>query len=149
VRRADRDVRGRAADDARLEHASPRASRRRSAARSPPAKRGSEASSARWRSVSALALGRRPRCAAKGGLGLVPLGGSSSESARPASSTVVARHPQRERDEVGRQPCLEHPARLERRVLGVRGHAGDHADDVARAEGHDEHRADADALGRT
>jgi hypothetical protein len=146
--RADRDVCGRATDDARLQHDEPaglEAAQRGEVAAGEARQRGEQGALAVG---EALALRRRPRRAGEeGDAGLRALGGQQQRERACRRRAQVGGHPQRERDEVGRQPCLEHPARLERRVLGVRGHAGDHADDVARAEGHDEHRADADALG--
>ena len=122
---------------------SPRASSRRSAARSPPAKRGSEASSARWRSVRRSLLGdRRPtRCGPQRGLGARALRRQQQRERARRRRAVLGRHPQREVDELGGQPRLEHAARRDRVVLGAVGQPGDHADDVAMAEGHDEDRA--------
>ena len=128
----------------------PRASRRRSAARSPPAKRGSEASSARWRVAQALlACPRAPRRAARPQRGLGPraLRGQQERQRARRRRAVLGRHPQREVDELGGQPRLEDAPRRDGVVLGAVGQPGDHADDVAMAEGHDEDRADVDPLG--
>ena len=122
---------------------SPRASRRRSAARSAPAKRGSVASSARWAAVRrSCGAGGRPAVAHSAVLARVPFGGSSSDSARAGVEHVSARHPQREVDELGRQPRVEHAPRRDDVVLAALGQPGDDAHDVAAPERDDEHRAD-------
>jgi hypothetical protein len=54
-------------------------------------------------------------------------------------------HPQI--DQIRGEACLQDATRRDRVVLGAVGERGDHADHVAVPEWHDEHRADADAVG--
>ena len=62
---------------------------------------------------------------------------------------VLLRHPERQRDELGRQVVVEHAARRGEPLVGqlrALGDVDDDPDDVAMAERHDEHRADPDAV---
>ena len=149
ARRRRRRARARGARRAARCSTSPRASSRRSAARSRPAKRGSDAQQ------RALAVGQallRVDGAAVGAahsavLARVPFGGSTSESARAGVEQYSAAiHSARSTSSAGSR-AVEDAARRDRVVLGALGQPGDHADDVAMAEGHDEHRAHVDALG--
>ena len=148
ARGADGHVQGRAAHDARDDADQ--------AARLQPAQRGEVASGeARQRGEQrALALAqallrvlRTRRLGPQRGLGPRALRGQQERQRARRRRAVLGRHPQREVDELGGQPRLEDAPRRHGVVLGAVGEPGDHADDVAMTEGHDEDRADIHPLG--
>jgi hypothetical protein len=120
---------------------SPRVSSLRSAAVSLPVQRGSEASSAAWRSVSFLCGRLRPQRR------LLAAGWRQHQAERARRRRdVLLGHPQRQLDELGRHAVGQHPQRIGERVLGVRRQPCHHGLEPLVAERHLQDRADADRL---
>ncbi len=173
-RGADGDVQGRAAHDARGDLDEParlEASQRReirageagqrveqrALAVGEPRRSGLLGGAARRGVAARRGIAARPGVTARpsraapprpqGGLGPGALRRQQERERARRGRAVLGRHPQREVDELGGQPRLEHAARRDRVVLGAVGQPGHHADDLAMAKGNDEHRAHVDAVG--
>jgi hypothetical protein len=147
ARGADRHVQGRAADDPRRDPHQP-AGLEAAQGGEVGAREARQRGEQRALAVGeALALVVAGRLCPQRRLRLRALRRQQQRERASGRRAVLGRHPHGQVDELGCQARVEHAPRHDGLVGGLVGQPRHDADDLARTEWHDEHRADVDALG--